>query len=230
MKTNQMFAMKLSLCLIVVALLVGGVATVWAQGVKSSRPAAPPSKSSLPAARPSNGPSNGLSLPAGSKSYTDPSTGKMYVALPGAGNRDQQFAKAGNLKPGKSYAFVPSSAEEFERVRAGLNFPALDLYCVGIYRLDGAPKNDPKSYWTTVTGEPILLSESIWNPSAPNNGCVKGPKPVFKGGKLELDNGPHCKNEYSCGIYNALGGSLIGRLEDLGRGQTFRGVIVEVNR
>jgi hypothetical protein len=171
-----------------------------------------------------------LNLPAGARSFTDPSTGKTYVALPGRGNRDQQFANASNLVPSKSYAFVPSSPQEFEKVWRGLDFPTLDMYAVGIYRLDGAPKTEPLSFWTTVTGEPILINQTIWNPDAPNNGCKTKPKIGIKGTKLVIDNGPHCKNEYSCGIYNALGGNLRGRLEDLGRGATFNGVIVEINR
>ncbi len=224
MKAN--FINTLALTVVACATVATSFSAAFAQGYSPrSRPTIyHPPATSRPAAP------GGLALPAGARSFTDPATGKVYVALPGTGNRDQQFAKAGNLKPGKSHAFVPSSSEEFERVRVGLNFPALDLYCVGIYRLDGAPKTEPQSYWTTVTGEPVLLNETIWNPSAPNNGCVKKPKPVFKGNKLVIDNGPHCKNEYSCGIYNALGGGLIGRLEDLGRGQAFRGVIVEIDR
>lgn len=216
----------LALAMVVCATLAASFHSVAAQGnVTRSR-----TISLRPTATPRPVATNRLALPAGAQSFTDKATGKTYVALPGAGTRDALFAKARELKPGKSYAFVPSSAEEFQRVRAGLNFPAHNLYCVGIYRLSGAPKTEPKSYWVTVTGEPVLLSESVWNPSAPNNGCMKKPKPVLKGNKLELDNGPHCKNEYSCGIYNQLGGSLIGRLEDLGLGQMFQGVIVEIER
>jgi hypothetical protein len=207
------FAGKIAMAVAAFTIFAAGFGSTMARQYNARRAAAP-----------------ALKLPAGARSFSDRSTGKTYVALPGAGNRDQQFARAAALVSGKSHAFVPSTVQEFEAVRSGLNFPALDMYAVGIFRLDGAPKKEPKSYWTTVTGEPILINESIWNPSAPNNGCKTKPKPAFRGGKLELDNGPHCKNEYSCGIYNALGGGLPGRLEDLGRGHQFRGVIVEINR